>query len=86
MFPSFSLPLDVLWRPNLQQVTTEAQLAQEEAQYAAQQEAIRTLEPLKQPIGLEKKPPAEPNTQAEEDDMEEAEEEYTDDEGPQDRF
>mmetsp|Transcript_49374 Transcript_49374/g.107559 ORF Transcript_49374/g.107559 Transcript_49374/m.107559 type:complete len:86 (-) Transcript_49374:131-388(-) len=85
MFPSFSLPLDVLWRPNLQ-VPTEAQLAQEEAQYAAQQEAIRTLEPLKQPIGLEKKPPAEPNAQAEEDDMEEAEEEYTDDEGPQDRF
>ena len=31
--------------------------------------------------------PAEPNAQAEEeDDMEEAEEEYTDDEGPQDRF
>ena len=29
MFPSFSLPLDVLWRPNLQQVTTEAQLAQD---------------------------------------------------------
>ena len=29
---------------------------EEEAQYAAQQEAIRTLEPLKQPIGLEKKP------------------------------
>eukprot|EP00434_Breviolum_minutum_P031037 symbB.v1.2.027452.t1/scaffold2817.1/size69569/7 len=82
MFPNLSLPLEVLWRPNLQQAPTEAQLAQEEALYAAQQEAIRMQEPLRQPIGLEKKPPAEPNTQAEEeDDMEEAEEEFTDDEG-----
>ncbi|CAK9106094.1 Ribosomal protein L11 methyltransferase (L11 Mtase) [Durusdinium trenchii] len=47
MFPSLSLPLELLWRPNLQQ---------EEALYAAQREAIRMQEPLTQPIGLEKKP------------------------------
>lgn len=87
MFPSLSLPLELLWRPNLQQAPTEAQLAQEEALYAAQREAIRMQEPLTQPIGLEKKPPAEPAQPAEdEDDLEEAEEEFTDDEGPADRF
>lgn len=55
MFPRLTLPLDVLWRPNLQP-PNEAQLTQEEALYAAQQEAIRNQEPLRQPLGLEKKP------------------------------
>ena len=41
MFPSFSLPLDVLWRPNLQQMPTEAQLAQDNlADFAAAKEGV----------------------------------------------
>mmetsp|Transcript_9836 Transcript_9836/g.19715 ORF Transcript_9836/g.19715 Transcript_9836/m.19715 type:complete len:91 (-) Transcript_9836:142-414(-) len=90
MFPTLRLPIaDAMWRSGLGSREAEAWLAQEEARHAAKLEAIRCRAPPSQPIGFDAKAQAEePPAKEEEEEDEEMDEdqEFTDDDGPADRF